>query len=213
MINIKTFVFNPFQVNTFLLFDETKECIIIDAACNNQNEFDKLATYIKDNELRPVKYYNTHCHIDHIVGNAFIKNNYTIKLGIHKAGAPFLDHAQSYADSLGFHLEEVVEPDFFVEDNDEISFGNSKLKVLYTPGHADGSICFYAQNEAFVIVGDVLFQGSIGRTDLPSGSFEVLEKSIRTKLYTLPDDVEVYCGHGLSTSIGNEKRTNPFVSE
>ncbi len=210
-MTIKNFVFNPFQVNTYVLYDTTKECIIIDPACSNAEEFEILKNFISENGLKPVSFYNTHSHIDHLAGNAYIKDNYNINLCIHKAGLPFLEFASAQAASLGFTLEKVIQPDFFIEDGDTVNFGNASLKVIYTPGHADGSVCFYAAEDAFIIVGDVLFQGSIGRTDLPTGHFELLERSIKEKLYTLPDNVVVYTGHGPSTTIGNEKRHNPFV--
>lgn len=208
---VKTFIFNPFQVNTYLLYDDTKECIIIDPACQNEEEFNVLSAFITENNLKPVRFYNTHCHIDHLAGNSFVKNKYKISLCIHKAGEPFLKYAVEQASSLGFELNEVVQPDEFVEEGDMVRFGNTSLKVLYTPGHADGSICFYAEKEAFVIVGDVLFEGSIGRTDLPTGNFSTLEESIREKLYSLPNEVKVYPGHGYPTTIEAEKRQNPFV--
>jgi len=211
-MNIRIFTFNPYQVNTFLLYDETNECIIIDPAFNSEKEFEQFHTFISENKLKPVKFFNTHCHIDHLVGNYYIKEKYKIDYGIHKAGEPFLAHASSYADILGFDLREVVQPDFFVEDGEYVSFGNSKLKILYTPGHADGSICFYSADDKFVIVGDVLFEGSVGRTDLPSGDFDTLAHSIVTKLFSLPLETIVYPGHGNKTTINREVRTNPFFS-
>ncbi|MDD3877466.1 MAG: MBL fold metallo-hydrolase [Bacteroidales bacterium] len=209
---LKVFTFNPYQVNTFLLYDETKECIIIDPAFNDDGEFDRFKSFIADNELKPVLFFNTHCHIDHIVGNYYISKHYEIKYGIHEAGAEFLSHAKNYADILGFNLKGLIKPDFFVKEGEVITFGNSSLLVIYTPGHADGSICFYSEKDKFVIVGDVLFEGSIGRTDLPTGSFDVLADSIIKKLFTLPLDTIVYPGHGNKTSINNEIRHNPFFS-
>lgn len=211
MITLKIFVFNPFQVNMYLLYDDTKECIVIDPACSTQAEFDVVDAFIKENNLKPVAFYNTHCHIDHIAGNYYMDKHYKIPFGIHKAGLPLLNHAKGYGLAFGFDIEEIIQPSVFIEEGDEIKFGNSLLKVLYTPGHANGSVCFYAEKEKFVIVGDVLFNGGIGRTDLPSGDYDLLISNIKEKLLTLPDDIVVYPGHGEATSIGNEKRYNSYL--
>ncbi len=211
MLQIKKFAFNAFQVNTVLLFDETKECVIIDAACYDDYERKQLVEFIKENELKPVRLINTHCHVDHILGINFASDYYKIGLEIHKAGEAFLDNAVSHGMSFGFNIEEPVKPVSFLKDGDVISFGNTKLNILYTPGHADGSICIYAEKEKLIVVGDVLFHGSIGRTDLPTGNFEVLKESIHNKLFVLEDDVRVIAGHGPDTTIGFEKQNNPFV--
>ena len=211
MIQIQKFSFNAFQVNTLVLFDETKECIIIDAACYEDSERKKLVEFIKDNELKLVKLVNTHCHIDHILGCNFVCDYFNIGLEIHKDGELFLETAVEYGMSFGFSIAPIVKPSNYVADEEIISFGKSNLKILYTPGHADGSICLYNEKQKFVIVGDVLFQGSIGRTDLPTGDFELLKTSIHKKLFTLEDEVRVIPGHGSETSIGFEKQSNPFV--
>jgi glyoxylase-like metal-dependent hydrolase (beta-lactamase superfamily II) len=211
MIQIQKFSFNAFQVNTLVLFDETRECIIIDAACYEDGERKELVVFIKKNKLKPIKLINTHCHIDHILGCNFACNYFNIGLDIHKDGEPFLENAVEHGMSFGFSIEPLVKPSNYIVDGDSISFGKSNLKVLYTPGHADGSICLYNEDQKFIIVGDVLFQGSIGRTDLLTGNFEVLKTSIHDKLFTLEDDVQVISGHGPDTSIGFEKQNNPFV--
>jgi glyoxylase-like metal-dependent hydrolase (beta-lactamase superfamily II) len=211
MIQIQKFSFNAFQVNTLVLFDETKECIIIDAACYEDEERKKLVEFIKNNELKPVKLINTHCHVDHILGCNFACEYFNIGLEIHKDGESFLENAVEHGMSFGFSIDTLVKPSNHIADEEIISFGKSNLKALHTPGHADGSICLYNEEQKFVIVGDVLFQGSIGRTDLPTGNFEVLKTSIHEKLFTLEDDVRVIPGHGPDTSIGFEKRNNPFV--
>jgi len=213
MITIIIFVFNPFQVNTYLLYDSTKECIIIDPGCYNAQEFDVLKKYISDNALKPVAFYNTHCHIDHIAGNHFVSNHYKIPMGAHKDGKYFLDKAKLHALGYGFVIEEVVYPEIFPEEGTDIKFGASSLKVIHVPGHADGSICFYSEENKFLIAGDVLFNGSIGRTDLPTGDYDMLITNIQNKLMTLPDEVVVYSGHGDTTSIGNEKKFNPFLND
>lgn len=211
MITIKTFVFNAFQVNSFVLYDETKECIIIDPSCYSDYEKNELTDFIDTNELKVVGFYNTHCHVDHIFGNEFISRKYDLLPIIHKAGLPFLKTAKEHALGFGFDLQHIVYPETFVDETDIIKFGNSELKIIYTPGHADGSICFYNEDQKFVIVGDVLFNGSIGRTDFPTGNYEMLINNIQTKLFGLGDDFKVYCGHGPETTIGSEKIYNPFV--
>jgi hydroxyacylglutathione hydrolase len=144
-------------------------------------------------------------------GNNFVHATWSLKPVLHKDGLVFLDEAVDYGQTFGFVVDAPVMPDEFLEDGQLVAFGNQKLKVLFTPGHAAGSVCFYHENEQFVIVGDVLFQNSIGRTDLPTGNYEMLKQSIFSKLFTLPENVKVYCGHGPSTTIGDEKQNNPFL--
>ncbi len=211
MITLKTFTFNFFGVNTYILSDETGECVIIDPACNDKAEEATLSKYITENQLKPVLFVNTHCHVDHIAGNYFVKKTYAINLITHPMSVYLMEAAKTYAGAFGFNIEEVIKPDAFVNHHDAIRFGNSEVKVLYTPGHAEGSICLYSEKDNFVITGDVLFQGSIGRTDLPSGDYDVLMASIQNELLVLPNDVKVFPGHGDSTTIGIEKRTNPFI--
>lgn len=212
MINIERFAFNPFQVNTYIVWDETKECIIIDPGMQGPAEEQMLVDFIQKNQLVPVMLLLTHAHVDHIAGCSFTAERFDIKMHAHKDSAPFLKNAQSHAAVFGLALGDVKEIDEFVDEKDEITFGNSKLKVLFTPGHANGSLCFYAPEEKFVITGDVLFNQSIGRTDLPTGNYDVLQQSIWEKLFTLPDETTAYPGHGPETTIGAEKVGNPFVA-
>lgn len=212
MINFQRFTFNDFQVNTYLLWDETKECLIVDAACYSEEEQKSLSAFINSNNLKPVKFVNTHNHIDHILGNPFVKKQYNIPLYSHKAGDLFIRMAQSSGTIFGIQVKETVSPEHYVEEGDILTFGNSELKIIYTPGHADGSICLYAAEEKTLIAGDVLFQGGIGRTDLPTGNFDLLDKNIREKLYALEDNVRVLPGHGPETTIGEEKVSNPFIT-
>lgn len=211
MTRIKVFVFNPFQENTYLLYDETGECLIVDPGCYSTDEEQQLLNYLKDNKLKPVALVNTHTHIDHVLGNRFIFKSFGLKPIIHPAGEVFLHSAAAHGSMFGLTVGEMVFPEKFINEKDILKFGNSSLEVIYTPGHADGSVCLANHEERFVITGDVLFNGSIGRTDLPTGNFEILEKSITQKLYTLPDDYTVYPGHGMETTIGDEKRDNPYV--
>ncbi len=211
MIRVKKFVFNTFQENCFVLNDETGECVIIDPGCYEDIEKKELADYIRDNRLKPVININTHCHIDHILGNDFISKTYNLNPVFHRGGIPFFRTAREIALSFGYDLKLPAGTSTYVEDGEVIPFGNSKLTVLYTPGHAEGSICLYSQDQKIVITGDVLFRDTIGRTDLPSGDFNQLMASIKEKLFTLPDDTEVFCGHGPETTIGYEKMNNPFI--
>ncbi|MCD4698775.1 MAG: MBL fold metallo-hydrolase [Bacteroidales bacterium] len=211
MINIEKFVFNPFQENTFILFDETKECILIDPGCYDEQEKMFLKDFISSKGLKPVKQIYTHCHVDHILGNNFIVETFNLKPEIHKAGLQFLVNGHQHGEMYGFKMEKNAEPENFIEDGDIIKFGNSELKAIYTPGHADGSLCFINHEQKFVITGDVLFKDSIGRTDFPTGDFDLLMESIHNELFTLPDDFTVYCGHGPETSIGYEKVNNPYI--
>ncbi|OFX90133.1 MAG: MBL fold hydrolase [Bacteroidetes bacterium GWF2_33_16] len=210
MVQIKTFVFNPFQENTFLLFDETNECVVIDAGCNETNEHLELLAFIEEKGLKLKKIINTHCHIDHILGNAFLVEKFGVSSVAHKADIPLLERSNDMAIAFGFDLKKPPMPDVWVNHNDIIEFGNTRLKALHVPGHSPGSIALYCEKDEFVIVGDVLFKGSIGRADLPGGDYDTLINSIRENLFTLPDNIVVYPGHGEKTTIGFEKRTNPF---
>lgn len=211
MITIEKFVFNPFQENTFLLFDETKECILVDPGCYSEDEKSELVNFINSKNLKPIKQIYTHCHVDHILGNNFIYNTFGLKPEIHEAGLKFLQNGHTQGQVYGFEMDVNVEPELFIEHGDIVKFGNSQLKAVYTPGHADGSICFISNNDRFVITGDVLFRDSIGRTDFPTGDFDILMESIHQQLFILDDDFTVYCGHGPETSIGYEKVNNPFI--
>lgn len=212
MITLKKFTFNPFQVNTYLLSDETGECIIIDAAMDGLAEEAEIADYIKYHNLTPVMLLLTHAHVDHIGGNHFMVDKYDLELTAHKDCVPFLTNATSYASNFGLVIDKVAEIQNYIDEDVVVKFGNSTLRVLFTPGHANGSLCFYSPENHFVITGDVLFNQSIGRTDLPTGNYDVLQNSIWEKLFTLPDETVVYPGHGPETSIGFEKVNNPFVA-
>lgn len=211
MTQIQIFQFNAFHVNTFVIWDETKECIIIDSGCFSETECGVLTRFITNNRLQPVRLLTTHYHIDHILGNKYVKNYYHLPVEAHQAGNSFWKNASVWAANFDVNEDAMVVPDAYLQDGDEIKFGHSSLKVLYTPGHADGSICFYNENENYVIVGDVLFHTGIGRTDLPTGDYEVLKQSIIKKLFALPDETIVYPGHGPKTTIGFEKANNPFL--
>jgi len=212
MITIETFTFNDFHENTYLLFDETKECVIVDPGCYSASEQAEVKSFIENNRLKPLRLINTHCHIDHVLGNNFVAKNWSLDLEIHRLDLPTLYAVREYCQLYGFgNYEASPEPVHFLEEGDVISFGNSKLTVLFTPGHAPGHIILYSEKYHFIIGGDVLFQNSIGRTDLAGGDYDTLIKSIKEKLLTLDAQTKVYCGHGPSTYIGYEKNNNPFL--
>jgi glyoxylase-like metal-dependent hydrolase (beta-lactamase superfamily II) len=211
-MQIHKITFNDFGVNTYLLSDATRECIIIDAACHTSDEEQQLTQLIRQEQLMPVKLINTHSHIDHILGNHFVKETYNIPLLAHAKGDTFIKTAAGSASVFGFQLKGTVYPDIYLEEGHKVSFGESSLDVLYTPGHADGSICLYSEKDKILISGDVLFRDSIGRTDLPTGDYDILNEQIKTKIFTLPDETVVYPGHGPVTSVGEEAMNNPFVS-
>lgn len=211
-MQIKKFVFNPFQVNTYLIYDQTGECVIIDAACGESREEEELFHFIQNKGLKPAHLLSTHQHIDHILGNDYASETYDIPLSAHADGLVYLTNAIEHAQSFGLQLRKVCQPKHFLQDGQIIRFGESSLKVLHTPGHALGSVCFYSKEDGFVVAGDVLFYQSIGRTDLPGGDYDVLKQSIWEKLFVLPESTIVYPGHGPETTIGSEKVSNPFVA-
>jgi hydroxyacylglutathione hydrolase len=211
MLKIDFFTFNPFQENTYILHDETKECIIIDPGCYTPAEKEELERFITQQSLRPVRLLNTHCHIDHVLGNKFVADTYKVQLELHLMEIPLLRAATEYGPEYGIFPEPVPEPTLLIREGDVLKFGNTSLSVLYAPGHSPGSLCFYDAGSGQVISGDVLFHMSIGRTDLPGGNYEQLLKSITEVLFSLPDEVKVYPGHGPSTTIGFEKKNNPFL--
>ncbi len=212
MIQIHSFTFNPIQENMYLLFDESKDCVIIDPGCYDDAERTILSEFIAQNGLKPVKLLNTHCHLDHIFGNGYVAKKYNLKLEFNKNDMRVFDAFQLTCDLYGMSCDPSPQPSVFLEEGDVIEFGNSKLEILFTPGHSPGSITFYNREEKFMIAGDVLFNGSIGRTDLPGGDHETLINNIKTKLFPLGDDFKVYSGHGPVTTIGFEKKHNPFLT-
>lgn len=212
MLQIKKFTFNPVQENTFVLFDETGECAIIDAGCYFENERLELDAFIAEQQLKPVRLINTHCHFDHIMGINHCKAKYQLEFECHSDEAILVEQAAEHGDLFAIPIEPVDAPDTFFEEGDKITFGNSYLQVIAAPGHSPGGVVFYNPEQKILIAGDVLFYGSIGRTDLPGGSFERLVGNITSKLLTLPEETVVYCGHGPETTIGFEKKNNPFLT-
>jgi glyoxylase-like metal-dependent hydrolase (beta-lactamase superfamily II) len=212
MLTIKSFVFNPFQENTYILYNEQGLCAVIDPGCYELFEKNTIRDFIRENNLKPVYLLNTHCHIDHVLGNAYIAETYGLKPAIHRADLPTLQGLSSYAHLFGLSaVLDSPEPEIFLEEGQIITLGEDVLEIIYVPGHAPGHVAFICHKQKFVINGDVLFYESIGRTDLPGGDYNTLINSIQNKLYILPDDYVVYCGHGPVTTIGHEKLHNPFV--
>ena len=212
MLQIKKFTFNPVQENTFVVYDETGECTIIDAGCYFEYEREELDGFIAEKQLKPVRLINTHCHFDHIMGITHCRIKYKVPFEIHPDEEVLVEHAVDSGDRFGIPMEPIDAPDAYFKEGDRITFGNSYLEVIESPGHSPGGVVFYNQEQKILIAGDVLFYGSIGRTDLPGGSFEQLTNNIKTKLLTLPEETVVYCGHGPETTIGFEKKNNPFLT-
>lgn len=211
-MKIKAFTFNPFSENTYLLYDDTNECVVIDPGCSNPAEEQQLLRFIAENKLSPVRLLNTHCHIDHVLGNRFISEKYDLALEAHELEKDNLKYADIMSAQYGFKPANSPNIATFLKEGDILSFGNTQLDVYFTPGHSAGHVVFYNPLLKQLIGGDVLFRESIGRADLPGGNMNTLLNSIRTKLFTLPDDVVVYPGHGKPTTIGYEKTNNPFLN-
>ena len=212
MIKIKKFTFNPIQENTYVLYDETGECVIVDAGCYFDYEQKELADFIEEKQLKPVKLVNTHCHFDHVFGIRYCRAKYNIPFLAHREDLFLIENMVEHGDRFGIPTEPVEGPDAFINEGDLIQFGNSVLELIYVPGHSPGSLVLYNPEQHFMLAGDVLFYGSIGRTDLPKGSYEQLISNIKMKLLVLPEETLVYSGHGTETSIGFEKQSNPFLT-
>ncbi len=212
MIKVEKFVVNQLGENSFILSDETGECIFIDPGFYFEEEHQEVKDYISKNRLTPVKITNTHCHFDHIMGVEFVRNQYKIPFYAHEKDAIFVDNASEQAMRFGLEVGKVSPIDKFLVEKEFVTFGNSKLEIIHVPGHAPGHVVFYSEPDKLLIAGDVLFYGSIGRTDLPGGNYDTLISNIKNKLFVLPDDTKVYSGHGPETTLGFEKTTNPFLT-
>jgi hydroxyacylglutathione hydrolase len=212
MINIFFFSFSPFSENTYVLFDETDEAVIIDPGCLSQAEKERLSSFIEDKKLTVKALLQTHTHLDHVFGSAYVKRKYKVKMYMHRLDLPVLSDVELRCKTWGIGGYEPVEADEFLDEGDVFEFGNSKLDIVHVPGHAPGHIAFISHADKFIIGGDCLFKGSIGRTDFPLCSHEDLMNSIRNKFFTLPDDYRVYAGHMDPTTIGAEKKYNPFFN-
>ena len=213
MFQIKTFTFNPVQENTYILYNENNDCIIIDPGCYFDSEKEELTAFIKNHKLEPKLLLNTHCHLDHVFGNKFIKEEFKLTLNTHLLEKEILEMAPASGLMFNLPFDNYQGDVIYLKEGDVISLGSDKLQVIHAPGHSPGSICFYCEKQHFIIGGDVLFQKSIGRTDLPFGNHEHLLKNIKEKLFRLPADATVYPGHGPETTIGAEIKDNPFLQD
>lgn len=211
MFQIKLFEFSPIQENTYLLYNEFNDCIIIDPGCYFDEEKQTLKNFIKSNNLNPKYLINTHCHLDHVFGNKFVAEEFNLIPHIHPLEKKLLDYAPTSGLMYNLPFDNYSGELKYIEEGASIKLGTDELISLFTPGHSPGSLSFYCKKQSFVISGDVLFYQSIGRTDLPGGNLETLLTSIRKQLFVLPDETEVYSGHGQKTSVGEEKRSNPFL--
>lgn len=210
-MEIAIFVFNPFAENTYILYDETGECIIVDPGCNNAQEEKTLKDFIDKAKLKPVKLINTHFHIDHVLGNHFVAKTFNLKPEMHEEGMFFFDLQPQIAATYGISYTSGPKPEVFLDESEKIKFGNSALDIYHVPGHSRGSICLHHAPTKSLIAGDVLFQESIGRTDLPGGDYDTLINGIKSKLLILDPETRVYPGHGASTTIAHENEYNAFL--
>jgi len=211
MLHVKAFTFNPVAENTYLLYNGEKNCWIIDPGCYFPEEKEELREFIEKEGLIPVRLLNTHCHLDHVFGNRFVSETWHLPLHIHPLEEKVLQMAPASGQLWQLPFDNYEGELVFLAEGETLKLGEEELQVLFTPGHSPGSLCFYSEQNGFVIGGDVLFDRSIGRTDLPGGDYNTLINSIQTRLFTLPDDTKVYPGHGPMTTTGFEKMNNPFV--
>lgn len=211
MVHVKILICNPYQENTYILYDETGSCAIIDPGMYGSTEEQALVSFIESHQLRPELLLNTHCHIDHVLGNRFIYDTFGLIPQFHEGELPLLVEVQNYAPQMGIRYEVSPIPEVFLPSEGEVMFGNHTLQIISAPGHSPAHLCFYSRDDGFLIGGDVLFKGSIGRTDLPGGNHQQLLTSIKEKIYTLPEETIVYPGHGPATTIAVEKLSNPFI--
>ena len=212
MSHVVVFTFNDFSENTYLIQDDNKECIIIDPGNNAASEDKTLSDYIQSNALTPVRLLNTHCHLDHVFGNKYVADTYKLDLEIHEGEVPVLESTPQVCNMYGIpYPNPSPAPSKFLKPGDIISFGDTSLSIHFTPGHSPASVSFYNEKEGYIIGGDVLFKGSIGRTDLPGGNFDTLIQSIKDTFLILPDETRVYSGHGPMTTVGDERAKNPFL--
>ncbi len=211
MLQIAMFTFSPIQENTYLLYTAAGEAAIIDPGCYFDDEKETLAQFISDKKLSIKYLLQTHCHLDHVFGLKWAAETYNLTPHMHPNEQQVLAFAETSGQMWNLRFESYNGPVQLLNNNQKITIGGNKLTVLFAPGHSPGHVCFYCEAQQFVIGGDVLFQRSIGRTDLPGGNHQLLITSIREQLFTLPNDTVVYPGHGAATTIGEEKMENPFL--
>ncbi len=208
---IKTFYFNDLRTCCYILWDDTKECAIVDPGCISDSERNRLVKFIEENELQPKMIINTHGHFDHIMGNVFVGNQWNIPTYLNKEDLPLFSRTSAYCEMFGYKIDQPSDEVVDLSDGDMINIGNICLKVIHTPGHTLGGVVLYNAEENYVLTGDSIFEGSIGRTDLPGGDYDTLMDSIENKIISLPSETIIYPGHGPSTTVGKEVGTNPFL--
>jgi hydroxyacylglutathione hydrolase len=212
MLFLKSFTFNPFQENTYIVYDDEGTAFIIDPGNSNVSENEQIKSFIKEKNLSLKRLLLTHAHIDHILGNRFVHDTYGLLPEVHEEDLFFIQKMEQTAQMYGVRCDPSPTPANFLKENDEISLGKYSFQCIFTPGHSPGSVSFYNAENKLLIAGDVLFYGSIGRTDLPKGNHAQLIASIREKLLVLGDDIKVYSGHGPPTTTGFERLNNPFLT-
>ena len=208
---IASFIFSPFAENTYVLSDPSGDCVIVDPGCTDEAERNALSDYIESNKLNPVRLLNTHCHIDHVLGNAYAARRWKLTLEAHQGEQVVLNAAGPFAGAYGIPYEDSPAIGRYLEHGDVVEFGQTKLEVLFTPGHSPASVSFYNRRDGYVLCGDTLFAGSVGRTDLPGGDTQTLMESITRELLSLPPETRLLAGHMEETTVAREERTNPFV--
>ena len=210
-MEVKTFHFNPIMVNTYILSDETGEAVIVDPGNCQTYEDEQIREYVASKNLKIKYIINTHPHVDHVSGNAWCVSEYHADLLMHEAGMSIYHKAFAYAAAFGWEVSSIPTPTRFLQEGDVVTFGKQQLKVLYTPGHCDGSICLYSADNKLIITGDLIFEQCVGRSDLPTGNEALLQQSIREKILTLDDDVTILSGHGDATTVGRERQGNAYI--
>lgn len=210
-MEIKVFHFNPIVVNTYIISDETNEAIIVDPGNCRSYEDEQIKAYVLSKNLKIKYIINTHPHVDHVAGNGWCVAEYKAPVCMHKAGLPIYEKSYAYAVAFGMSIDSLPNPDKYLNDGDELSFGNTSFSILYTPGHCDGSICLVFADSKIVLTGDLIFENSVGRSDLPTGNETVLMQSIKEKIFALDDDFVILSGHGDKTTVGQEKKMNPYI--
>lgn len=213
MIKIATFTVNPFGENSYVLYNQSNKCIIVDAGFYNAREHEQLTSFLDKNNLVPTLALNTHAHIDHICGVEWAKSTFNIPFAMHKADMPVLEAVPSYGAALGFNVDTIPAVDRYITDGEVINFEGDTLRIIHTPGHTAGGVCIYIEAQKLLITGDTLFRESIGRTDLPTGDYDELMDSIIKKILPIGGDTTFFPGHGQHSTLAHETTQNPFVAE
>jgi len=212
MLQVYSFVFSPMEENSYVLYDETGECILLDPGCYDARERNEFFAFIEAKNLRPVRLINTHTHLDHILGNYFVSEKYKLFPEYHILEDPLIRYASVFAENFGLDYSPSPLAKTYLKENEMLRFGNTELEILFTPGHSPGSLSFFNKNQGILLSGDVLFKGSIGRTDLPYGNTEQLMETLKQLVRILPEETRVFSGHGLSTTLKHELETNPYLA-